>query len=61
MTTAVLNTKKKATINVDGINAIAEKFDKINKLIEDGKPLSPELTKNFVTVSIPNNPFEGFE
>lgn len=61
MKTVVLNNKKKATINVDGINAIADKFAKINKLIEDGKLLSPELTRNFVAAAIPNNPFEGFE
>ena len=58
---AIATKNKNQTIDLDRLYAIAQKFAEINKLIEQGKPIPPELSKNFVTFDIPNNPFEGFE
>lgn len=44
-----------------GIKAIAEKFDIINKYIEDGKPIPNEYTKNFVTFPLSDDPYKDIE
>lgn len=47
--------KNKPTLNV------IEKHDKINKLFEENKEISPELTKNFVTFPLVENPYEKLD
>ena len=43
-------------INVDKMNEVVEKHKTINKLFEEGKEIPSELTKDFITFPITNNP-----
>ena len=49
--------KKTQSLNVVALNELVNKHQKINKLFEEGKAIDPELTKNFVTFAISDNPF----
>jgi hypothetical protein len=43
----------------NNLHLLVEKHKKINKQIEEGKGIDPELSKNFVTFSLSNKPNKG--
>jgi hypothetical protein len=47
--------KHKFIIN---IRKVAKKFAKINKYIEEGKEIPKELTKNFITFELVDDPYK---
>lgn len=49
------NDKKKF---INGIQKIANKHAKINKCIQEGKPIPKNLSKNFITFPLTDNPYE---
>jgi hypothetical protein len=56
--TAMADNKKiKSGFNTEGLKAIADKFSKINFFIESGRPIPSELSKNFVSHSLSNDPY----
>lgn len=44
-------------INVEALEAIALKFDEINRCIELGIEVPEELTKNFITFPLVDDPY----
>jgi hypothetical protein len=46
-------------VNVKAFEELSEKFDQINSFIAAGKEIPKELTKNFVTFPLSDNPFKG--
>jgi hypothetical protein len=48
-------------INIDGLKSISDKFSKINQMIESGKEIPSELSKNFITVDLSNNPHDSIQ
>jgi hypothetical protein len=58
MNTVILENKKvKSGLNVQGLKAIADKFSKINAYIESGQPIPQELSKNFVSFPLSDDPY----
>jgi hypothetical protein len=49
------------TINVVAVEAIGKKFELINYYIENGKEIPAELTKNFVTCPLSDDPYSTLE
>jgi hypothetical protein len=47
--------KKTALFNMKALKQLADDHAKINRLIEEGKEIDPELSKHFVTFPISNN------
>jgi hypothetical protein len=41
------------------LDQLLEKHNKINKKIEEGKSIDPELSKNFVSFPLPDNSYKG--
>ena len=52
---------KAQSLNVEALNELVNKHQKINKLFEEGKAIDPQLTKNFVTFPISDNPFGKYD
>lgn len=50
--------KKAKGHNMEALDQLVNKHEKINRLFEAGKDIDPELTKSFVTFPIHNNPFK---
>jgi len=50
------STDKPKGINLDRLREVAEKHRKINQYIREGKEIPDELTTNFVTFPLRNNP-----
>lgn len=46
-------------INVSAFEQLSEKFDQINSFIAAGKEIPKELTKNFVTFPLSDDPIRG--
>ncbi len=46
-------------ININAVEAIGEKFATINKYIQAGEEIPAELTKNFVTVPLSDDPYSA--
>jgi hypothetical protein len=46
-------------INVNAVEAIGEKFARINKYLQAGEEIPDELTKNFVTVPLSDDPYSA--
>jgi hypothetical protein len=46
-------------INVNAIEAIGEKFARINKCKQEGKEIPSELIQNFVTVPLSDDPYSA--
>jgi hypothetical protein len=58
MKTVIVGSKiKNKGLNGEGLKAIADKFSKINALIEAGEPIPSELSKNFVSHPLSDNPY----
>ena len=49
--------KEKKKINVNALKAISEKFELINKYIQAGEEIPKELTKNFIHITLSDNPY----
>jgi hypothetical protein len=49
---------KTTLFNMKALKQLADDHAKINRLIEEGKEIDPELSKNFVTFPISNNSIE---
>jgi hypothetical protein len=47
--------------NTDALKAVADDFSKINSSIESGNEVPPELTKNFVSIPLSDDPYSGIE
>jgi len=50
---------RRSRINVSAVEAIGEKFARINKYIQAGEEIPAELTKNFVTVPLSDDPYSA--
>jgi hypothetical protein len=50
--------EKSEGINPETLNELVDNHKKINKLLKEGKNIAPELTENFVTFPIHNNPYQ---
>lgn len=53
--------KKNPGIDVNALEAVGRKFALINKYIENGEEIPSELTKNFVTFPLSDEPFTDNE
>ena len=56
-----LLSQKKTGIDVQALDAVGQKFAVINKYIENGMEVPYELTKNFVTFPLSDEPFSDNE
>lgn len=57
----VASRKKKPGSEVETVRSIAEKFSEINKYIESGKVIPAELSKNFVSCNLSDDPYSELE
>jgi hypothetical protein len=53
--------EKKTGINVQALEDVGQKFATINKYLENGMEVPSELTKNFVTFPLSDEPFNDNE
>lgn len=47
--------KKKLKWNLKNLNELLERHGKINKAIQEGRKVDPELTKNFISFPLSDN------
>ena len=52
---------KNLDISVNAFEVIGHKFEKINKYIQAGEEIPLELTKNFGTFPLSDDPYSGIE
>lgn len=53
--------KKRKGIDVEALKSLAVKFSKINAFIESDQPITPELSKNFVSCTLSDDPYSKIE
>lgn len=53
--------EKEKGINVNAIESVAKKFAEINRYIESGEEVPSELTKNFITFDLSDDPYKDIE
>jgi hypothetical protein len=51
--------KRHSRINVNAVEGIGEKFAVINKYLQAGEEIPAELTKNFVTFPLSDEPYSA--
>lgn len=56
-----VNEGKKKGINIKALNELRERHAKIDKYIEEGKEVPPELTKSFVAFPLVDDPYKDLE
>lgn len=59
MASKVTSLEKHPRVNIDAVEAIGEKFARINKYIQAGKEIPTELIENFVTVPLSDDPYSA--
>ena len=47
------------SINIDKLKYLFDKFSNINRYIESGEEVPSELSKNFISFDLSDNPYEG--
>lgn len=57
--THLLKHSADADLKVVAFEELSRKFDQINSLVVSGKEIPKELTKNFVTFPLSDDPFQG--
>jgi len=61
VTDAEVAYKKSMGLRIEALRSVATKFSEINKYIESGKEIPAELSKNFVSFPLSDDPYSEIE